>query len=294
MNILVTGAKGQLGSCISDEKHTEKDNYFFTDVDTLDICDKEATDRYLNDNKIDVIVNCAAYTDVEKAEEESEYEKVYRINSEAVENLALLAAEKNIVLIHISTDYVFGGNSNNTPCSETQPENPTGVYGQSKLEGEKKIKTSGARAIILRTAWLYSEYGKNFLKTMLSLMSSREELNVVFDQCGTPTYARDLAHAIIEIIDNRQFDGNEGVYHFSNEGVCSWYDFAEIIREYSGIKRCEIKPCYSSDFPSKVKRPNYSVLDKTKFKKVFGYTIPYWTFSVKECMNNLKKQSEKK
>ena len=289
LNILVTGAKGQLGSSIRKivEENNLSDRYFFTDIDELDICDIEAVSNFVRDNNIDVVINCAAYTNGDTAEEADQRDIVYMINSEAPGNLAKVMAERDGILIHISTDYVFGGNFNNTPCTEEQMPNPTGVYGMSKLAGEKEIADTKCKAIILRTAWLYSEYGKNFVKTMLNLASSRPELSVVFDQCGTPTYAGDLAEAIIDILTKRKFNGKEGIYHYSNEGVCSWFDFTKQIAQLSGIENCRILPCHSNEFVSKVKRPAYSVLDKTKYKKTFGKDVPYWTDSLKKCLGLL-------
>lgn len=285
MNILVTGANGQLGSCIRDITADSKDNYIFTDVAELDITDREAVGRAVRDNRVDIVINCAAYTNVDKAEDDAAFAEV--LNADAVANLAAAVKDVDGVLIHISTDYVFGGNVNNTPCTEDQEANPTGVYGVTKLKGEQYIAEAGCRALIFRTAWLYSEYGKNFVKTMLSLTATKPELKVVFDQTGTPTYARDLAGAIVGIVENRAYDGNEGVYHYSNEGVCSWYDFTKAIAEISGQTECDVQPCHSSEFPSKVVRPSYSVLDKTKFKETFGLQVPYWTDSLRKCISNL-------
>lgn len=289
MNILVTGANGQLGNCLRKAVATgSPDTYIFTDVADLDITDSEAVNRMVSDNHIDIIVNCAAYTDVEKAEEQPELAEL--LNATAVRNLAEAIKACDGTLIHISTDYVFGGNAGNTPRNETEPANPTGVYGLTKLHGEQAIADSGCKALILRTAWLYSEYGKNFVKTMLALTSSRPELKVVFDQAGTPTYAQDLADAIVSIISRGEYAGNEGTYHYSNEGVCSWYDFAQAIARLSGNNACAIRPCHSSEFPSKVTRPSYSVLDKTLFKDTFGLNIPYWTDSLETCINNLSEK----
>ncbi|MDE6065908.1 MAG: dTDP-4-dehydrorhamnose reductase, partial [Duncaniella sp.] len=234
------------------------------------------------------IVNCAAYTNVEKAEVDTALAEL--LNATAVRNLAEAIKDNGGALIHISTDYVFGGSQGNTPRREDEPSNPTGVYGVTKLHGEQAIEQSGVRHIILRTAWLYSEFGKNFVKTMLDLTATKPELKVVFDQCGTPTYARDLAEAIVNIIENRKIEGNEGTYHFSNEGVCSWYDFTKTIAELAGNSGCDIQPCHSDEFPSKVVRPSYSVLDKTKFKQAFGLKVPYWVDSLKKCIKNLKEQ----
>ncbi|MDE5842625.1 MAG: dTDP-4-dehydrorhamnose reductase [Muribaculaceae bacterium] len=287
MNILVTGANGQLGNSIRNASAGQEDKYFFTDVAELDITDEDAVTKFVDENAIDIIVNCAAYTNVERAEDDPEFAE--KLNAGAVRNLADAIALRGGHLIHISTDYVFGGNSGNTPRSEKEPTNPTGVYGVTKLHGEEEIADSGAKAIILRTAWLYSEYGNNFLKTMMKLTSEKSQLKVVFDQVGTPTYAGDLAAAIVNIITDRKFKGNEGIYHFSNEGVCSWYDFTQHIAMETGkSEKCEILPCHSDEFPSKVVRPSFSVLDKTKFKTVFGYTIPYWTVSLAKCISTLK------
>lgn len=286
MNILVTGANGQLGSCLRDVAAGSTDNYIFTDVAELDITDAAAVRKAVNDNAVDVIVNCAAYTNVDKAEDDAAFAEL--LNATAVRNLAEAAKENGATLIHISTDYVFGKEPYNVPCREDQKGTPTGVYGLTKLHGEQAIAETGVKALIFRTAWLYSEYGRNFVKTMLNLTSTRPELKVVFDQTGTPTYAGDLALALFDIIENRRFAGNEGVYHYSNEGVCSWYDFTKMIAEYAGNTACDIQPCHSDEFPSKVVRPSYSVLDKTKFKNIFGIKVPYWTDSLRRCIANLK------
>ncbi len=286
MNILVSGANGQLGNCMRDAAKDSKDRYIFTDVAELDITDAKAVEKTVMDNDIKVIVNCAAYTNVDKAERDVEFAEV--LNAEAVANLAKAVKANDGTLIHISTDYVFGGSQGNTPRTEDEPVNPTGVYGLTKLHGEQAITDSGCKALIFRTAWLYSEYGKNFVKTMLNLTSIKPELKVVFDQVGTPTYAQDLADAIFNIIENRKFEGSEGIYHYSNEGVCSWYDFTKMIAAIAGNNGCNIQPCHSDEFPSPVVRPSYSVLDKTKFKNTFGLCIPYWTDSLKACIKNLK------
>ncbi len=286
MNILVTGANGQLGSCLRDVAADSTDNYIFTDVAELDITDAAAVRKAVSDNAVDVIVNCAAYTNVDKAEDDAAFAEL--LNATAVRNLAEAAKENGATLIHISTDYVFGKEPYNVPCREDQKGTPTGVYGLTKLHGEQAIAETGVKALIFRTAWLYSEYGRNFVKTMLNLTSTKPELKVVFDQTGTPTYAGDLAHALFDIIENRRFAGNEGVYHYSNEGVCSWYDFTKMIAEYAGNTACDIQPCHSDEFPSKVVRPSYSVLDKTKFKNTFGIKVPYWTDSLRRCIANLK------
>lgn len=286
MNILVTGANGQLGNCIRNASKNSKDNYIFTDVAELDITNADAVAKMVRDNDVNLIVNCAAYTNVDKAEDDAEFAEV--LNAKAVRNLADAVKANGGTLIHVSTDYVFGGNAGNTPRGENEPANPTGVYGVTKLHGEQEIEKSGVKALIFRTAWLYSEYGKNFVKTMLNLTSTKPELKVVFDQCGTPTYAQDLADAIFDIIENRKFEGNEGIYHYSNEGVCSWFDFTKMIAEIAGNNGCDIQPCHSDEFPSKVVRPSYSVLDKTKFKETFGTKVPYWTDSLKTCIKHLK------
>lgn len=290
MNILVTGANGQLGNCLRNASKSSNDNYIFTDVAELDITDADAVKKAVTDNDVNVIVNCAAYTNVDKAEDDADFAEL--LNATAVSNLAEAVKANDGTLIHISTDYVFGKEPYNVPCREDQKGTPTGVYGTTKLHGEQAIARSGVKALIFRTAWLYSEYGKNFVKTMLNLTSTKPELKVVFDQTGTPTYAQNLADAIIHIITNRQFSGNEGIYHYSNEGVCSWYDFTKMIAEFAGNTACDIKPCHSDEFPSKVIRPSYSVLDKTKFKSTFGLQVPYWTDSLKICIKNIKEQSK--
>lgn len=286
MNVLVTGANGQLGNCMRNATANSSDNYIFTDVAELDITDATAVHKMVKNNDINVIVNCAAYTNVDKAESDEAFAE--KLNADAVRNLAEAVKDNGGTLIHISTDYVFGGSLGNTPRTEAEPVNPTGVYGLTKLHGEQAIKASGCKALIFRTAWLYSEYGKNFLKTMLNLTATKPELKVVFDQVGTPTYAQDLADTIFDIIENRKFEGNEGIYHFSNEGVCSWFDFTKIIAEIVGNTGCDIQPCHSCEFPSPVVRPSYSVLDKTKIKNTFGLRVPYWTDSLKACIKNLK------
>lgn len=289
MNILVTGANGQLGNCLRNAAEGSKDNYIFTDVAELDITDADAVMKAVKDNDVKVIVNCAAYTNVEMAEDNADLAEL--LNSTAVRNLAEAVKANNGTLIHVSTDYVFGKEPYNLPCREDQKGTPTGVYGLTKLHGEQAIEKSGVKALIFRTAWLYSEYGKNFVKTMLNLTSTKPELKVVFDQTGTPTYAQDLADAIFHIIENRKYEGSEGIYHYSNEGVCSWYDFTRMIAEYACNTGCDIQPCHSDEFPSKVKRPSYSVLDKTKFKNTFRLKIPYWTDSVKVCINKIKNEA---
>lgn len=286
MNILVTGANGQLGNEMRVVARNSADNYIFTDVAELDITDAAAVEKMVTDNDVKVIVNCAAYTNVDKAEDDREFAEL--LNARAVENLAQAIRRNDGLLVHVSTDYVFGGTKNNTPCREDEPANPTGVYGVTKLHGEQAIIASGCHHIIIRTAWLYSEFGKNFLKTMLDLTASKPQLKVVFDQVGSPTYAYDLALAIFDIVENRKYTGNDGIYHYSNEGVCSWFDFTKMIAEYADHTGCDIQPCHSDEFPSKVIRPSYSVLDKTKIKKTFGVSVPYWTDSLRVCMTNLK------
>lgn len=290
MNILVTGANGQLGNCIRNASKDSEDTYIFTDVAELDITDAEAVNKMVKNNDVKVIINCAAYTNVDKAETDIALSE--KLNCEAVANLANAIKANDGTLIHISTDYVFGGDPYNTPCREDQKGTPTGVYGLTKLHGEHAIEASGCKALVFRTAWLYSEYGRNFVKTMLNLTATKPELKVVFDQTGTPTYAQDLADAIVNIITNRKFEGNEGIYHYSNEGVCSWYDFTKTIAKMAGNNSCDIQPCHSDEFPSPVKRPSYSVLDKTKFKETFELKVPYWTDSLEICIGNLKKESK--
>ena len=286
MNILVTGANGQLGNEMRIVAKNSADNYIFTDVAELDITNAAAVEKIVKDNDVNVIINCAAYTNVDKAEDDSEFAEI--LNAKAAENLAVAMKKNDGLLVHVSTDYVFGGTKNNTPCKEDEPANPTGVYGVTKLHGEQAIMATGCHYIIIRTAWLYSEFGKNFLKTMLNLTATKPQLKVVFDQVGSPTYAYDLALAIFDIVENRKYEGNDGIYHFSNEGVCSWFDFTKMIAEYAGNTQCDIQPCHSDEFPSKVVRPSYSVLDKTKIKATFGTVVPYWTDSLKVCMNNLR------
>lgn len=295
MNVLVTGANGQLGNEMRIVARESQDHYIFSDVvevpgfETvkLDITNRDAVMAFIKDNDVKCIVNCAAYTNVDKAENDQDMAEL--LNATAVRYLAEAMKAAEGTLIHISTDYVFGRESYNTPCKEDQKGTPTGVYGLTKLHGEQAIQESGCNYIIIRTAWLYSEFGKNFVKTMLSLTATKPSLNVVFDQVGTPTYALDLANVIYHIVENRKFEGNEGIYHFSNEGVCSWYDFTKMIAEYTGNTESDIQPCHSGEFPSPVKRPAYSVLDKTKIKKTFGIKVPYWTDSLKVCVGNLNK-----
>ncbi len=282
--ILVTGANGQLGSEMRKLGSVSPNEYIFTDVQELDITNKEAVMSFVEQNGVNIIVNCAAYTNVDRAEDDEATAEL--INATAVGNLAEAAKAVDGTLFHVSTDYVFGADGN-TPRSEDMPTNPLGVYGRTKLSGEQAIAEVGAKAIIIRTAWLYSEFGNNFLKTMLRLTAEKESLNVVFDQVGTPTYAGDLALVIFSIIEGNLYAGNEGVYHFSNEGVCSWYDFANEIAIAAGNINCNIQPCHSSEFPSKVTRPPYSVLDKTKIKQTFGVDIPHWRDSMLYCLERL-------
>lgn len=286
MNILITGANGQLGNHMRLQGMKSEHRYLFTDVAELDITSRQAVSDYVEQHQVDIIVNCAAYTNVDKAEDDEPRAEL--LNHDAVRNLADAMKAADGLLIHISTDYVFGGNRNNTPCTEDEPVNPTGAYGRTKLGGEQAIRESGCRHLIFRTAWLYSEYGTNFVKTMLRLMAEKPMLKVVFDQVGTPTYAGDLAAAIATIIEDRRYEGREGLYHYSNEGVCSWFDFSKEIARQAGITRCQIQPCHSNEFPSKVVRPSFSVLDKTRFKETFNLTVPYWTESLGICLNNIK------
>ena len=297
MNILVTGANGQLGNEMRRIAAQSQDTYVFTDIveqegvatTLLDITNLEAVRRLVAEQHVEAIVNCAAYTNVDAAE--SNEPLAERLNADAPENLAKAMKEVGGWLVQISTDYVFGREPYNRPCREDQTGTPTGVYGLTKLHGEQKILATGCRHIIIRTAWLYSEFGKNFCKTMLQLTATRPSLKVVFDQCGTPTYAWDLALAIQHILARCASAENpeayQGIYHFSNEGVCSWYDFTKMIAEYSGRTACDIQPCHSNEFPSPVARPAYSVLDKTKIKETFGVAVPYWTDSLKQCLRNL-------
>ena len=307
MNILVTGANGQLGNEMRLVSRGSADKYVFTDVldasgesvamlrklageevdvrtERLDITDLAAVRELVRRERIGAVVNCAAYTNVDAAEDNEALAAL--LNAEAPRNLAVAMKEADGLLVHISTDYVFGGDPYNTPCREDQTGTPTGVYGKTKLQGEQAILQTGCRHIILRTAWLYSEFGKNFVRTMLHLTAAKPQLKVVFDQAGTPTYARDLAEAILAVLQKPE----TGIYHYSNEGVCSWYDFTRRIAEYAGHTACDIRPCHSDEFPSKVKRPAYSVLDKTKIKETFGIDIPYWTDSLGVCIANLTNQ----
>ena len=293
MNILVTGANGQLGNEMRIVAKNSSCNFLFTDVSEqdgaettyLDITNLEDIRKIVRENNINVIVNCAAWTNVDACETDSKLaELAEKLNAKAPENLAIAMKEVGGWLIHISTDYVFGKEPYNVPCSPDQKGTPTGVYGTTKLHGEQNIMATGCKYVIIRTAWLYSEFGKNFCKTMLALTASKPQLKVVFDQCGTPTYALDLANAIVKILEKPVV----GIYHFSNEGVCSWYDFTKMIQEYSGQTECDVQPCHSDEFPSPVKRPAYSVLDKTSIKETFGVKVPYWTDSLKQCLKNIE------
>lgn len=323
MKILVTGANGQLGNemrCLA--AANREHDYLFTDVNQvegqetlhLDICDAEAVMSLVKREKPDVIVNCAAYTNVDAAESNASLAE--QLNALAPEYLAKAAALTGALLIHISTDYVFGAETHNRPCTETQQASPSGVYGLTKLQGERKIVARGCKHVIIRTAWLYSEYGKNFCKTMMQLTATKPQLKVVFDQVGTPTYALDLAYVILAVLADYQQEraasltlgppaasssseassaaptqshySKTGIYHYSNEGVCSWYDFAKMIALFNGSSACDIQPCHSDEFPSPVKRPAYSVLDKSKIKDTFGIKVPYWTDSLKRCIDRIK------
>ena len=279
MNILVTGANGQLGMEMRNVSAGSADRSIFTDVAELDITDADAVDRVIASEKVDVIVNCAAYTNVDKAEEDEQTADL--INHRAVAILASAAAKYGATLIHISTDYVFDGLSC-VPYKEDDATSPTGAYGRTKLAGEHAVIESGCRYLIFRTAWLYSPYGKNFVKTMMKLTAEEGSINVVFDQVGTPTCAADLAALIYKVITERMLD-RQGVYHFSNEGVCSWYDFAVEIRDLCG-NTCDIRPCHSDEFLSRVRRPSYSVLDKTKVKNIFGINIHHWKKSLRKIL----------
>ena len=300
MNLLITGANGQLGNEMRIIAENSQDRYIFTDVNQvegvettfLDITDLAAVKALVAEHRIEAIVNCAAYTNVDAAE--SNEALAEKLNAEAPENLALAMKEVNGLLVQISTDYVFGKEPYNVPCKEDQQGTPTGVYGLTKLHGEQRIMATGCKHVIIRTAWLYSEFGKNFCKTMMNLTATKPQLKVVFDQVGTPTYALDLAKAIDTVLKdysavraNNQYE-KSGIYHYSNEGVCSWFDFTKMIAEYNGTTACDVQPCHSHEFPSPVTRPAYSVLDKTKIKETFCIRVPYWTESLKQCIKNLK------
>ena len=290
--VLVTGANGQLGNSIHARiSQYPGYNFLFTDIDTLDICDKEAVRKYVLENDVQYVMNCAAYTAVDKAEEHEDL--CMRINRDAVRNLGEAAHAVGAKVIHVSTDYVFDGTSCR-PYLESDATCPVSVYGRTKLAGEQALMEVCPDSVIIRTAWLYSEFGKNFCKTMMNLTATKPHLKVVFDQVGTPTYALDLAKAIETVLKDYADKKNEhdydktGIYHYSNEGVCSWFDFTKSIAEYNGTTACDVQPCHSDEFPSPVKRPFYSVLDKSKIKETFGIRIPYWTESLRQCIANIK------
>ncbi len=285
MNILVTGANGQLGREMQRLGAVSPNNYIFTDVAELDVTNAGAVLRAAEQTRAEAIVNCAAYTNVERAEEDEATADL--LNRLAPANLAAAAAATGATLIHISTDYVFDGTAH-LPYAEQAPTAPLGVYGRTKLAGEQAVEASGCSHLILRTAWLYSAFGNNFLKTMLRLTAERESLSVVFDQIGTPTYAGDLALGIFSVIEGGQLRGNEGLYHFSDEGACSWYDFAVEIAAAVGHDKCRIAPCHTAEYPSKAPRPAYSVLDKSKFKTTFGIEIPHWRESMLYCLKTMQ------
>lgn len=285
LNILITGAGGQLGRALCRLAAISPNNYMATGAAELDITDPAAVERAVAEQKIDVIINCAAYTDVERAEEEEA--AADRINREAVAHLAAAAKRHDALLVHVSTDYVFDG-KRCTPYREEDPTAPQSAYGRTKRAGEEAVLASGCRHLIIRTAWLYSETGKNFLRTMLRLTAERETLDVVCDQVGTPTYAGDLALAIFSIVENGLHAGNEGIYHFSDEGVCSWYDFAVEIAAAAGHDRCRIRPCRTEDYPTKAVRPAWSVFDKSKIRSRFGIEIPHWRESMLYCLQRME------
>ncbi|MFK1913234.1 dTDP-4-dehydrorhamnose reductase [Bacteroides fragilis] len=286
MNILVTGANGQLGNEMQVlARENLQHTYFFTDVQELDICDEQAVYAYVSEHKIDIIVNCAAYTAVDKAEDNVEL--CDKLNNIAPGYLARAAQANGAAMIQVSTDYVFDGTAH-IPYTEEEPTCPASVYGSTKLEGEQNVMDHCEKAMVIRTAWLYSIYGNNFVKTMIRLGQERDSLGVIFDQIGTPTYANDLAQAIFAAI-NKGVVG--GIYHFSDEGVCSWYDFTIAIHRLAGIASCKVKPLHTADYPAKAPRPHYSVLDKTKIKDTFGIEIPHWEESLKRCINQLRMET---
>ena len=285
LNILVTGSNGQLGNEIRALGAASPNRYIFTDVAELNIADADAVNEFVSKENVDVIINCVAYTDVEKAEENES--AAHSINCDAVKNLAVAAAAAGAVLIHVSTDYVFDGKSHK-PYTEDDATAPLGVYGRTKRDGEIAVEEAGCHYLIFRTAWLYSEYGRNFVKTMMKLTAERESLSVVFDQTGTPTYAGDLAKTIFDIVEGRKYEGKDGIYHFSDEGVCSWYDFTCEIAAEAGNTGCRILPCRTWEYPTKAVRPSYSVLDKGKVKRTFGTEIPHWRESMKKCIAKIK------
>lgn len=287
-NILVTGANGQLGNelqLLASEHPAYR--FFFTDVDTLDICNKEAVVAFVNENQTDYILNCAAYTAVDKAEDHAAL--CEKINCDAVRNLGEAAAAAGARVIHVSTDYVFDG-TRHTPYTETDPTCPRSVYGHTKLAGEKALLAACPDSAIIRTAWLYSAFGNNFVKTMLRLGKEREEIKVIFDQVGTPTYAGDLAAAILAVVNQAEAgDFRPGIYHFSDEGVCSWYDFTVSILKAAGIEGCRVTPIETKDYPARAERPHYSVLNKAKIKSAYGLAIPHWEASLAKCLEKLNK-----
>lgn len=296
LNVLVTGANGQLGTELRNVLDTGRNNCIFSDITSvpgvetlcLDITDIDAVRLVCESENIDVIVNCAAYTDVDKAEDEPSMAML--LNGTAAGILASVAAGRNASMIHISTDYVFHGDRPE-PCREDCIPDPLGVYGSTKLAGERKIAESGCRSIIIRTAWLYSPYGRNFVRTMRRLTAERDSLKVVYDQIGTPTYARDLASLIARIIEGGMLD-RTGIYHFSDEGAVSWFDFAQAVKDLSG-NSCDIKPCRTGEYPSKARRPRFSVLDKAKVKETFGIGIPYWRDSLADCIRRIEEKEER-
>ena len=286
MNILVTGANGQLGNEMQVlARENLQHTYFFTDVQELDICDEQAVYAYVSEHKIDIIVNCAAYTAVDKAEDNVEL--CDKLNNIAPGYLARAAQANGAAMIQVSTDYVFDGTAH-IPYTEEEPTCPASVYGSTKLAGEQNVMDHCEKAMVIRTAWLYSIYGNNFVKTMIRLGQERDSLGVIFDQIGTPTYANDLAQAIFAAINKGVV---RGIYHFSDEGVCSWYDFTIAIHRLAGIASCKVKPLHTADYPAKAPRPHYSVLDKTKINDRFGIEIPHWEESLKRCINQLRMET---
>ena len=286
MNILVTGANGQLGNEMQVlARENLQHTYFFTDVQELDICDEQAVYAYVSEHKIDIIVNCAAYTAVDKAEDNVEL--CDKLNNIAPGYLARAAQANGAAMIQVSTDYVFDGTAH-IPYTEEEPTCPASVYGSTKLAGEQNVMDHCEKAMVIRTAWLYSIYGNNFVKTMIRLGQERDSLGVIFDQIGTPTYANDLAQAIFAAINKGVV---RGIYHFSDEGVCSWYAFTIAIHRLAGIASCKVKPLHTADYPAKAPRPHYSVLDKTKIKDTFGIEIPHWEESLKRCINQLRMET---
>ena len=281
--ILITGSHGQLGNEMQQAAtRFPAFRFIYTDVEDLDICDKAALDAFVKANAVNVIVNCAAYTAVDKAEDDVEL--CYKINAEAVRNIGEVAHQNGLKVVHVSTDYVFDG-TNYVPYSEDQAVSPNTVYGKSKLAGEQALMETCEQAVILRTAWLYSSFGNNFVKTMIKLGTERDSLNVIFDQIGTPTYAADLADTILKILSHETF--TPGMYHFSDEGVCSWYDFTKTIHRIAGIS-CDVRPIETKDYPARTPRPHYSVLNKAKIKTTYGIVIPHWEESLERCMKILQ------